>query len=78
MLGNTALAPAAMFATQWSADHARGAKVSVVKLPQPDEIINNGLLLSNAVELGYETRIENHAGGVEIGRHGNEECEREV
>ena len=65
MLGHAALAPATVLAPQRSPNHARYTKVRLVVLPLADQLVDDGFLLSDAVELGHEARVVNHGPGVE-------------
>lgn len=66
MLGNASLTSAAVLASQGRSNHARNTKVGLVKLPLRKQLIDNSLLLRNAIHLGHEAGIVSHAGNVEI------------
>ena len=68
---DTALAPAAMLASQRSPDHARNTKVGLVKLPETNQLVDDGLLFRNAIHLGNKSWIVHHAPDVEPCRQGN-------
>jgi len=78
MPGNAALTPAAMFASQWSSDHARNTKVGLIKLPEADQLVDNGLLFGDSIELRHETRIVDHTPDIKPGAQGIGEDERKV
>jgi hypothetical protein len=66
MLGHAFLASLAVLTPQRRPDHARNTKVGLVKLPQLDELVNDGLLLRNAVHLWHETGVLHHGGDVKV------------
>lgn len=68
MLGNASLASAAVLASQRRSNHARNTEVGFVILPLREQLVNDSLLLRNAVHLGHEARVVSHAGDVEIRR----------
>ena len=65
MLGHAALAPAAMLAPERCPDHTSHAEMRLVVLPLADQVVDNGLLLGDPVEFGYETRVVYHGPRVE-------------
>lgn len=65
MLGDATLASAAMLAAQRCTDHTRYAKVRLVILPFLNEVVDDGLLLSDAVQFRDEPRVIDHGTGVE-------------
>jgi hypothetical protein len=71
MLGHAALAPAAVLAPERCPDHACHAEMRLVILPLADQIVDNGLLLGNPVELGNESRVVHHGPRVEEAGKGN-------
>jgi hypothetical protein len=78
MLCNTSLASLAVFASQRCSNHASNTKVGFIKFPQAEELINNSFLLGNAVQLGNEARIKQHAGYIKVARHAIRSQEEEV
>lgn len=73
MLGHAALALPTVLAPQRGPNHARNTEIGLVKLPQRQKVINDGLLLGNAIHLGHKAWIVSHARGVE---EGCETCKR--
>ena len=55
-----------MFAPEWRPDHAGDAKVGLVKLPQGKELVDDFLLLGDAVELWNKPRVINHSCDVKV------------
>jgi len=78
MFCNATLAPPAVFASQWRPDHARNAEMGFVILPLADQLIDDGLLLSDAVHLWHKTRVLNHAPDVEKCRHAVEHGKEKI
>ena len=78
MLCDATLTPTAVLASQRSPDHAVHAKVRLVVLPLTDQLVDDGLLLSNAIQLGYEARIINHRSDIEEGCGAKQGSENEV
>lgn len=78
MLCNAAIAPAAMLTPERSAYHAGHAEIGFVELPELNKLINNGLLLRNAVELWDEAGIVDHTRYVEIRGQTQEEGKCQV
>ena len=72
MLGHASLAHLTVLAPKGRACHAGDAKVVLVIFPGPQQLINDGLLLSDAIELWHKPRLESHAGGVEVRRQPKE------
>ena len=66
MLGNTTLAPFAVLASQRCTDHTRDAEVGLVEFPHSQQVVNDSLLLGNAVEFGDKPRVEDHGGRIEV------------
>lgn len=67
MLRDTLLTTLAMLAAERGPDHACNTEVGLIKLPQLKQLINDGLLLGDAIHLGDETGIVAHSGGIEVG-----------
>lgn len=67
MLRNAALASPAVLTPERRADHASNTEVRLVELPEADEIINDSLLLRNAIQFRHEAWIVYDACCVEIG-----------
>lgn len=65
---NAAITPAAMLAPKRSANHACDAEVGLVKLPQSNQLIDDGLLFSDAAHLGHKAGVFDHAEDVEVCR----------
>jgi hypothetical protein len=78
MLGHATVTPAAMLTPERRADHACHAEVGLVKFPQLDKLINDGLLLCNAAQLGHKAWIVNHADDVEVARKPIENDEGDI
>ena len=78
MFGNTAFAPATVLTSQRPPDHARNTKVGIIELPQADQLIDDGLLLSDAVHFWHKARVINHASDVEPACQGSKEGEGKV
>lgn len=82
MFGYTAIAPLAMFASQWLSYHTRHAKVLVVKFPETQKLIDYCFLLSEARELRYVSWFINHGTEVEVSakavKHEEEQIGEEV
>ena len=68
VLGNTSPAAPTMLATQWFSDHARDAKVLLVKFPQLKKFGNDRPLLMSATKFGDITRVFNNRVDEEKGR----------
>jgi hypothetical protein len=66
VLCNTSLASLAVLASEWRPDHAGYAKVGLIKLPQAQKFIDNGLLLCNTVHFWNESRVKYHAGCIKV------------
>ena len=66
MLRHAAIAPFAVFASQWHANHARDTEVLFIKLPQAQELINNLLLLSETTKLRNKARFVETGAEVEV------------
>ena len=54
-----------MLTSKRCSNHARNAKVVLVKLPERKQLVNHSLLLRNTVHLGYESGIVSHRSDVE-------------
>lgn len=78
MLGNAALTLLAMLAAEGVAYHARDTEVRLVKLPLSQQVVNDGLLLGNTVQLRHKAWIEYHASGVKIGSEAKKAEKQEV
>ena len=78
MLGHTALTPTAVLASERRPDHARDAEMALVVLPLADQLVDDGLLLGDAVELGHEAGVVDHGAGVEEAGEGIEDGEQKV
>jgi len=78
MLRDATLTPTAVLASQRSPDHAVHAEVRLVVLPLTDQLVDDGLLLSNAVQLGHKARIINHRSDVEEGCEAKQDSKKEV
>ena len=78
MLGDASLTPAAVLAPQRRPDHAGHAEMRFVVLPLADQVVDEGLLLGDAVELGHETGVVDHGSGVEEGREAVGDGEQEI
>ena len=50
----------------------------LVKLPQSDQLVDDGLLLRDAAQLGHEARVLDHAEDVEVGREPEENGKEHV
>jgi hypothetical protein len=75
---NAALASAAMLASQRRADHARNTEMRLVILPLADQLIDDGLLLGNAVEFRYKARVIDHGPDVEESCKAEENGEEKI
>lgn len=73
MLGDAALAPTTVLASQRRPDHAGDAKVGLVKLPSRNQVVDDGFLLGDAVHLGHEPRVVRHTPNVEPRREADED-----
>ena len=78
MFGDATLTPLAVLASQRCPDHARYTKVRLVEFPHSQQLLNNGLLLGNAIEFGDESRIENHRRRIEVCRDPVKNNEEEI
>lgn len=78
MFGNASLAATAMLASKRRLNHASNTKVGLVVFPLSKELINNSLLLSNAVHLGNKTGVVSHACNVEVHCKAEKEGKKEV
>lgn len=78
MLGYTTLAPPAVLASERRSNHACHTKVRFIVLPLADQLIYDGLLLGNAIELGDETRVIHHGPCVEESGEAKENSEQKI
>lgn len=77
-LGHASAALLAVFAAERGPDRAGDAEVGIVELPLPEQLVDDDLLLGDAVHLGYETGIGAHAQGVEVGAESGADTEDDV
>lgn len=78
MLGYTTLAPPAVFAPKRCSYHARNTKVGLVILPLLEQVVNDGSLLGDAIQLGHEAGIISHARDIEEGGEAVQDGEHQV
>jgi hypothetical protein len=78
VLGHASLASLAMLTPQRCPNHARNTKVGLVKLPQPDELVDDGLLLRDAIHFRHEPWILHHRGDIKVADQGEEDNESQV
>lgn len=75
---NTSLTPSTVLTPERRANHASNTKVRLIELPETDELIDNSLLLRNAVQFRHETRIIHHACRVEVCREAKQGDKHQV
>lgn len=51
----------AVLASQRCSDHTLNTEIRLIITPQTNKLINDGLLLRDAVHLGHKTWVEDHA-----------------
>jgi len=78
MLGNAALAPTTVLASQRRPDHAGDTKVGFVKLPSRNQVVDDGFLLGDPIHLGHEPGVVRHAPDVEPRREADEDGTEKV
>ena len=78
VLGYTAITSFAVLASQGHADHTWNAKVRLVKFPQAQKFIDDGLLLSEAAKLRDEPWFVEHRAKVEISAKGIRNSESNI
>ena len=78
MFGDTTLTPLAVLASQRCPDHACDTEVGLVKFPHSEQLLDNGLLLGNAVEFGDKSWIEDHGRGIKVRRNSIQYHEEQV
>ena len=66
MLRNAAIAPFAMFTSQWLPNHTRHAEVLFVKLPQTQEFVDGGFLLTESAEFRHISWFVEHRAEIEV------------
>ena len=67
-----------MLAPQRRPNHARNTEVGLVKFPQLDELVDDGLLLRDAVHFRNKARIVHHSGDIKVANEGKEDDESQV
>lgn len=78
MPGHTSLAPPAMLTPQGRPDHALDAKVGLIELPGSDQIVDDGFLLRDSIQLRHKARIARHAAVVEPCAETGESCKKQI
>ena len=82
VLGHTPGTSLAVLAAERLPDHARHAEVVLVKLPQAQELVDDGLLFGDAVQFGDIARVKYHTGRIKVDRQteraGKEKVEQGV
>lgn len=78
MFCHTTVAPFAVLTSQRHTDHARNAKVTLIKFPQAQQFIYDFFLLCQTTKLWNKSGLVNHGTEVEVATETVERAERDV
>jgi len=78
MTSNAAMAASAVLAPDRRPNHARNAKIGLIKLPQRKQLVNDSLLLSDAVESWHKAGVGTHCGDVIKHHESVQDCKHEI